>query len=382
MKRFFESTKKYLLIITFCAFLFIMFAVFLFIPKKTYSSNEKRYLQQMPAFSWSSLKDGSFGKEFETFLSDQFPNRNLFVGLNAYYDLFSGRNGASGIYCGKDGYLINTPTEFDKEKLGRNVGKFNEFAEAVDIPLQMMVVPTTGYIMDDKLPALHERYLDGDMLKYIKNGLSDKINFLDMTQDFISRKNDTQLFYKTDHHWTSDGAYSAYLAYCAAVGLTPTPKSDYKVEGYPGFYGTTYSKSALWNKESDIIELWKSTKPQDITVEITDDGEEYETSNDLFFTSHLEENDKYPVFLNGNHSLVKITNSAVTNGKKLLMIKDSFSHCLAPFLADNYSEIYLVDLRYYKLPVSDLVNEQEIDEALVIYGLDTFATDSNIIWLK
>ncbi len=379
--KLFDKFKRNILIVIFCAFIGGMMLLFFLVPSKDYSSNEKRYLQQMPKFSWAALTDGSFGKDFEKYLSDQFAGRQFFVGLNSYFNLFSGRNGESGIYSGSDGYLINLPTAFDRKNIQKNIDKFNVFQETVNHKIQFMIVPSTGYIMDDKLPKLHDIYHDREILDYINDSLNDGFNFLDITENFTAEKANAQLYYKTDHHWTSKGAYLAYQNYCSAAELNETPESEYDISSYPDFYGTTYSKSALWMKQPDNIEIWQSRRPQNITVEILDSEQETKSSNCLFFEEHLNEDDKYPIYLDGNHGFVRITNKS-SSGGKLLMIKDSYGQCLAPFFADNYSGIVMVDLRYYKQPVSELVQQEGFDDIFVVYGLDTFVTDSNIIWLR
>ncbi len=375
-----HKLKRNILVFIFCAFIGIMMLLFFLVPAKDYSSNEKRYLQQMPQFSWDALTDGSFGKDFEKYLSDQFAGRQFLVGLNSYFNLFSGRNGANGIYSGSDGYLINLPTAFDRTNIQKNIDKFNAFQKNVDHKIQFMIVPSTGYIMEEKLPKLHNVYHDREILDCINNNLNDGFNFLDITGEFIAEKANAQLYYKTDHHWTSKGAYLAYQNYCLAIGLNATPESEYDISSYPDFYGTTYSKSALWMKQPDHIEIWQSRHPQNITVEILDSEQETKSSR-LFFEEHLNEDDKYPIYLDGNHGFVRITNKS-SNGGKLLMIKDSYGQCLAPFFADNYSEIVMIDLRYYKQPVSELVQQEGFDDIFAVYGLDTFVTDSNIIWLR
>ncbi|MCD8026157.1 MAG: hypothetical protein LUF33_04310, partial [Clostridiales bacterium] len=111
------------------------------------------------------------------------------------------------------------------------------------------------------------------------------------------------------------------------------------------------------------------------------DGDESVSSGSMFFEEHLSEDDKYPVFLDGNHAVTEITNSDAEGGT-VLLIKDSFSHCLAPFLADNYSKVILVDMRYYKLSVSELAQKENAEQIVVLYGIDNLATDTDIVWLK
>lgn len=374
---------KYIPAVVFLIFIYGMALWFIFSPKTDYSSSEKRYLQKFPDANVEKVLSGEFGSEFETFFADQFPQRNTWVGLNAYTALAEGNNGASGVYNCKNGYLINKPVSTDNN-LDKNVGAVVDFAKSIDTPTTVMLVPSTGYIVDDVLPTFHDKYNDDEDISKISSTLSkDKIGFVDLRERFKSEyKNGSQLYYKTDHHWTTKGAYTGYQELCKALGITPIDDSTLKKDSYPDFYGTTYSSSGFWLTPPDNIEIWNNPKNSDrnISVKITE-GSNIKTSGSMYFTDHLKEDDKYPVFIDGNHALTEITNTNAKNGT-ILLIKDSFSHSLAPFLAENYSKVVLVDLRYYKESVSDLVTTYNPEQVVVLYGIDNLATDTDIVWLK
>lgn len=374
---------KYIPAVVFLIFIYGMALWFLFSPKTDYSSSEKRYLQKFPDANVEKVLSGEFGSEFETFFADQFPQRNTWVGLNAYTALAEGNNGASGVYNCKNGYLINKPVSTDNN-LDKNVGAVVDFAKTIDAPTTVMLVPSTGYIADDVLPTFHDKYNDDEDISKISSTLSkEKIGFVDLRERFKSEyKNGSQLYYKTDHHWTTKGAYTGYQELCKALGITPIDDSTLKKDSYPDFYGTTYSSSGFWLTPPDNIEIWSNPKNSDknISVKITE-GANVKTSGSMYFTDHLKEDDKYPVFIDGNHALTEITNTNAKNGT-ILLIKDSFSHSLAPFLAENYSKVVLVDLRYYKESVSQLVSTYNPEQVVVLYGIDNLATDTDIVWLK
>lgn len=374
---------RYLPAFVFLIFIFGMAVLFLFLPKSEYSSSEKRYLQQFPEVSLESVSSGEFGSEFEEFFADQFPARNLWVGFNAYYNLFTGNNGANGVYNCKSGYLINAPVSTDNY-IEKNLKAVTSFSQNVDVPVTAMFVPSTGYIADDVLPSVHNTYNDDEYFDSISSTLADSgIGFVDLRQTFKDAySSGSQLYYKTDHHWTTEGAYTAYTKLCEELGIKATPRESFDVESYDGFYGTTYSTSGFWLTEPDSIEVWNNPADTEnnITLTITE-GTNSSTYNSMYFYKHLDEDDKYPVFIDGNHALTEITN-ANAEGGTIVLIKDSFSHCLAPFLADNYSKVVLVDMRYYKLSVSELVKQEKADEVVVLYGIDNFATDTDIVWLK
>lgn len=383
----FEDTRssigKYAPAFVFLIFVFGMAIWFLFSPKSDYSSSEKRYLQKFPEVTVENVASGKFGSEFESYFADHFPDRNLWVGFNAYYNLDIGNNGANGVYNCKNDYLINTPVSTDN-KLEKNINTIIDFKNGIDFPVTVMFAPSTGYIADDVLPAVHNKYNDDVYFDGASDTLSKSgIPFVDLRSPFKEAyKSGTQLYYKTDHHWTSAGAYIAYENLCKQLGVEPAPKDRFSVETYDGFYGTTYSTSGFWLTPPDKIEIWNNPDNTDknILVKITE-GTDTKEYGSMYFCDHLKEDDKYPVFIDGNHALTEITNSKAKGGT-LVMIKDSFSHCLAPFLSENYSKIILVDMRYYKLSVSELIKQEKAEQVVVMYGIDNIATDTDIVWLK
>ncbi len=376
-----EQLKRYAPTLLFCVFIAVMTVLFFVLPKQSFSPDEKRVLEENPKFTLDSLADGSYGKSVENYLSDHFPGRKFFVGLNAYYNLYSGRNGSSDIYFGKDGYLINAPITWNQENLQKNLDHINTLAQQISAPVAVSVVPSTGYIMEDKLPSVHRPYHDQEILQEVSSSLDPSIQYIDLQQAFQEQSGEQQLYYKTDHHWTSAGAYLGYQILGQQLGFTPTERDVYQVETCGGFYGTSYSHSGYWLSAPDTIELWHNPQLTDISVRIEETGKDPVESDSMFFPSHLEEEDKYPVFLDGNHGYTKITNPDAPSGK-LLLIKDSFGHCLAPFLAEQYQEIYMIDLRYYKNSLTELAEQEGIDQVLFLYGLDNMVNDTNFVWIK
>ena len=369
MKKRYKNLPAFL----FVGFIAVMLVLFLVLPKKEYSSSEKRYLQQAPSFSLSRLLSGDFGKDFEKFLSDQTAGRNFWVGLCAYYNYCIGNNGANGVYLCADGYLINDPA--DMSGLMRSAGFIEEFAEQTAADVTVMIAPSTGYVCDDVLPKNHLTYTDDACFDEMKTALH-STNFVDLREAFKAEYADgEQIYYKTDHHWTAAGAYTAYRALGAELGYTPL------IASYPGFYGTAYSSSGFWLTPPDELEVWDNkANDGNITVTVTD-GDQTIEQQELFFYDHLEEDDKYPVYLDGNHPYTVIRNTAADSDKKLMVIKDSFAHSLVPFLADHYSEIIMIDLRYFTQPVSRIIEQEGIDRVLFVYSIDNLAVDTGIAWL-
>lgn len=364
----------------FLLFIFGMGLWFLLTPKREYSPSEKRYLQKFPEVSFESVANGEFGENFESYFADHFPLRTMWVGLNSYYNLAIGNNGANGVYNCSDGYLINAPVSTENQ-IEKNINTIIDFKSAIKAPVSVITVPSTGYICNDVLPAVHNRYNDDEYFTQISEKLEkNSINFIDLRDRFKKAyAGGTELYYKTDHHWTVDGAYEAYTELCKNLNITPAEKNSFKTEEYDNFYGTTYSTSGFWLTAPDKIKLL-AKEHKGLTVEITE-GNETNKYNSMYFKKHLEEDDKYPVFLDGNHAYTEIVNPDAKNGT-IVLVKDSFAHCFAPLLTENYSKVILVDMRYYKESVSEIVKKENPEQVLFLYGIDNLATDTSLPWLE
>lgn len=372
----FKKIYKALPAILFVGFILTMSVLFFALPKKEYSPSEKRFLSQAPEFSWDRLMSGEYGKEFEPFLADQTAGRNLWVGVGAYYQLLTGNSCSNGIYKGSDGYLINDPQ--DMSGLMQNVGYIEECAQHTSVPTTVLVAPSTGYICADKLPLAHLSYHDGEYFEQMADTLQ-TAQFVDIREDLKSAYDDGhQVYYRTDHHWTAYGAYTAYRALAAELGYTPNEPDAYKITAYDGFYGTTYSGSGYWLNEADQIEVWDSHADGGSPHVLINDGGDLTEQDGMFFYSHLDEDDKYPVYLDGNHPYTVITNPNASSNEKLLVVKDSFAHSLVPFLADHYAEIIMVDMRYYSNPIPALVESEGVDRVLFVYSIDNLASDDRV----
>lgn len=374
---------RYIPTFVFLIFIFGMAVLFIFCPKSDYSSNEKRYLEDFPEASLENVSNGDFGKSFETYFADHFPFRNMWVGFNSYYNLYTGNNGAGGVYNCKNDYLINKPVS-SENNIEKNLNAILKFKENTSTPITVMFAPSTGYITGDVLPDNHNAYNDDVYFKNASEKLTENgIDFVDLRENFKTEyRFGTQLYYRTDHHWTTAGAYTAYKELCKKLSIVATPENKFNKEVYGDFYGTTYSTSGFWFAKPDSIEVWnnRADTAENIRVKITE-GTETAEYDSMYFYDHLQEDDKYPVFIDGNHALTEITNKNAPRGT-IVIVKDSFSHCFAPFIADNYSKVILVDMRYYKLSISELAKTENAEQILVLYGIDNFATDTDLVWIS
>ena len=385
-------TKRYCIFITalFCAFIGVFLVANAVSPDRTFSEVENRNLEQLPAVDFGTPEklfrdgnffNGQFMRDFETYTTDQFIGRDTWVDLKARTERALGKKENNNVYFADNDTLI---TRFDQpaaDRVTENLNYVNKFVENVDIPVVFSLIPTQACIWADRLPEGAPNASQTDLMAQAQGAVTGA-TWADVYTPLMEHK-DEDIFYRTDHHWTSLGAYYGYTGLASALGYTPVPLTDYTPTVRSNeFYGTVFSSSGV---------RW--VKPDTITTYVPDDGitvvsHTYDNSGNpveeqraLYVESFLSVKDKYSMFLGGNQSLGVVTNTNNPDGPKLLIIRDSYADSLVPFLTAHYSEIHLIDPRYYHLSVKDYVEQNGIDQALVLYSVPNFVTDGNMFWI-
>ena len=371
-----KRLDHWITVIAFCGAMAIMAALFLVLPERDFSETEKRYLEKFPTFSWEKLASGEFGADIETYMADHIPGRDFLVGLNAYFENVTGRQVAKDIYCAEDGRLVEKPVQWNGAQAAQNMMAINLFAETIGTDVDFMIVPSGGWAVEEHLTGFTDPYMDEQYIADLYALAGENLNTMDMVSLFKTMDG-RDLYYRTDHHWTSKGAYMAYRHYMQQKGKPYRLQQQFTIQTEEGFYGTTYSRSALWLTQTEPLEMWHGSQNLQVT-----NGETEGVHAGVFYEERLEEIDKYTVYLDGNHSMVRIENPDNAGKGKLLVIRDSYANCLGCFLAESYETVVLVDLRYYKNPISELYAQEGFDDVLVSYSLSNFMTDTNLVWLR
>lgn len=354
-----------------CVGVLFLSALFCMGEKREFSEQENRYLTGLPEFTWESLRAGEYTAELERYLADHFPFRDFFVGLKTGFELGIGNKEINGVYIAEDGYLI------EKYKKPENTQKiiraFQGLQAATEAEVYLMLVPTASVIYSDKLPKNAPMESQIDAMSDIYEGAGCRPVHL-LGPLGLLRDGEEPLFYRTDHHWTSYAAYAAYREFCRVRGFEPVElDSLQKKVVTEDFKGTVYSKVNDYSHAGDSIIIYENPE-QRLEVCYRDTGE---VTDSLYNYEYLEKKDKYSFFLNNIHPLVEITNEEASTDSVLVLIKDSYANCIVPFLANHYRKLYVVDPRYYKEPVSELINANAA-EALILYNMNTIDTDLGI----
>lgn len=380
-------------------------------PKQTFSENENRALASWPVYSFTALKDGSYMSGVQTYLSDHFPLRDPFMTLKTKYEMLTGREEINDIYLAKDSYYIEAYKTPKQQK--KIITQFQKLQDAITTNakqnVRVMLVPTAISTYNAKLPGsapdrgvlrqvdtMNEIYAALPNMQKVDawsalqaaaaqegtdrtraSGNADSAQPMASTGGAGSDTSDTTgLYYHTDHHWTTHGAYVGYQAYCGTAGLSPIPEADFqKTCVTTDFHGTIFSKLHDSTVPGDAITLYENPANR-LTVSYPDTGEVTDT---LYNCDYLAQKDKYSMFLNNLHPLVEITNATADSDRQLVLIKDSYANSMVPFLVNHYQKIYVFDTRYYRFGPSSFINEHpEVTDVLLLYNMNTIDTDLGV----
>lgn len=349
-------------------------------PEKAFSDTENRALEGKPRFTLDNIFEGKFTKSYEKYISDQFSFRDGWVKLKTTLELGLGKREINGVIVGQDNYLLQNVPKYNELDLNKKIFTLQDFAKKQpNVKTNFMPVPNSVKVLEQKLPAYFPVTDQKDVIGKLERELENSFNIINVLPALESKKNE-YIYYRTDHHWTTKGAYYAYRELCDKVGIKPASLSEFVVEVKDGFYGTLQSKAQLIGLDYDKVEIYQPKNMEDIKVEYI--GEDSSLKG-MFDKSYLEKKDKYSVFFGGNHPLIKVTNVKTeekerTSLKKLLIIKDSYANSIIPFLTTNYDEIYVLDLRYYGDSVENLISKNEIKDVLFIYNINSFLEENSL----
>lgn len=341
--------------------------------QRTYSPVEKRELQTRPEISITKVLDGRFQKKYESYLRDQFPGRDHWVSFQTDMELFMGKNEIHNVYIGKNHYLLEhyTEKEFDPQQISKNLQALEKFVGKTkqNADVHVMMVPTKSWVLREKLPAFAPHYKEQKFYDALQQKL-EKEDVLISVEPVLDAHKEEEIYYRTDHHWTTLGAWYAYEQYTKAVGgdlQRAQGKKKFRCIS-KDFYGTTYAK-INYARQADKIEIYE---PADKLRVVYNMGEK--KTKTLYDFSFLKTADQYSVFTGGNQAVLEIT-GGIKNGKTLLLIKDSFANSILPFLAEDYEKLVVVDLRQLNVSGDRILEMFSPTDILILYNSAQFAQD-------
>ncbi len=403
---------KYPLVWLFILFIFGFFLWDLVTPDRVYSEFENKKLQQKPTMTVEGIFDSSYSTTYETYINDQFPGRDLWITLKSVAEIGIGKKENNNVLYGKDAYLfeklqiIPEPNNSagtnvaNQMQIDRNVRFMNEFFQMYDLPVTFALAPNSYEIMEDKLPAGIELPDQETMIPAFYDSFTkdDDLTFLDFTAT-LKEHSDEYIYYRTDHHWTTLGAYYAYLDYCEEKGFDPISLDELEANEVGDFFGTYYSRCKKPGQKADIITWYDiplasfsfngDTRNESLLAqcELTEwNGIPMLTTDTMYQEEQFATRDKYAAFTWGNNGITQIVTGHNRNPEeeptRLLLIKDSFANSMVPYLSYHYDEIWIMDLRSTPMPMSKMLAENEFHDIFVMYNFSTFLTDTDIARLR
>lgn len=371
------------LCIAFFAFIYVFAVMFWVMPDREKSDKENRALASAPSFSLQTLADGTFTADFAEYMADQFPFRDFFIGVKAGCErtLLKGQN--NGVIIGDDGYLVTRDDDDLKEdgytnasQMESNINSIAEFMKKAPergVDVTFAVAGRTQDIAISKVPSVYGSESSDktwELFGSLCNGAG--IDYLDLKAPLREHfENGEYVYYRTDHHWTSLGAFYALCEIEKAAGLPVSDINSFVPETVSeDFFGTTWSTAGIFGGTPDAIELFRFEG--DERIERTVSGKD--GTLPMYEIEALSGKDKYSVFVGGNSALVTLE-APQENREKILVVKDSFAHSLIPLLAKDY-DVTAVDLRYYSASLWDLCEEKGIEKVILLYNMDTLTNQA------
>lgn len=342
---------------------------------RLFSETENRVLAERPEFTLDAFLREGYAQKYEAYLSDQFVSRDKWITIKTQMDLLLQEKEINGVYLGSDGYLIerHLPEDYSHVQEAKKIALLEKLVWEWDAAV--MLVPTADNILTDKLPKYAPCYDQEQFLDQVEQHVGPE-NYIDV-YSVLREHAQEEIYYRTDHHWTSLGAGYGYDAWAEFAGWRGGRYSAEKMELVAeDFLGTLQRKVNL-NMAGDDIYYFPNTLKR--TMRVTyDRGEE---SDSCYEASYLDTKNKYGFFLDDNHAFVEIE-TGYRNGKTLFVIKDSYANCFIPLLMPYYENIYVLDLRYFRGRLFEFMESYEPEggmDVLVLYNCIHFLEEFSYV---
>lgn len=387
-----KNIKKENLITASVFVIIIFFFAITFWTQKdvAFSEQENRVLQTLPEFTLEKFISGQYSKEINVYFADQFPFRDSFVGAKGIVETLLLKRENNSVVLGKndnvavrDMYPIEGGTVdfYNEEKMtaiGKILDQFFEELTKNGIDSALLIPPRTLDVMKSSLPSLFPSYRTESAYELLENELGDStyVKLLDMYRKMYD--NGEYVYYNTDHHWTTLGAYYAYVEIMKSFGMDYYELSDFDIEtASDSFFGTTWSRSGFKFVGCDTIEYFhlKDADESKYTSTIHDTTYTKGEMKGFYDRDYLKMKDKYSSFLSGSNKYTSIIKEGEER-ETLLLIKDSFGHSIAPFLALHFN-VEMIDLNYNN-NIASYFKTLDVDKVVLVYNMENVISTDNI----
>lgn len=387
MKKRYSLTAGILTAVIFISLLLIGALSYMFVPERSFSEDENRTLQIFPHHNASQYATSWFERklsyEFDRYFSDQFFARQALIDLHSKCEIALGKGECNGVLLGKNGqlapHLFNaylSPLKraensdvFSIEHIQNQSNALITLADRLaeqNIPLYFLPAPRTVDVCASAFPYPKEK--SDKLNEIISNEYRGNnvilINMLTLLREYFDRGQ--YVCYRTDHHWTTAGAYLAYCEIMRSMGMEAQllTRDDFSIRRIENFVGTSASRFGVFKQKSDTLEIWERDDDTNFSI--------YDGNSKLIMKGFIDENylsrkDKYGSFLSGTRNILNISENGNAGKPRLLIVKDSFANSVVPFLARHF-DLSIVNLSGGMVEVSKYVEKFGCDAVVVIYN--------------
>lgn len=258
--------------------------------------------------------------------------------------------------------------KFNKESFDYYADILNKYSKKLGsgVKIYSMIPPTNGeFLQLKKYKGITDS--QNDALDYLKSKLDDSISTVDVFHA-LNKHKDEYIYFRTDHHWTAQGAYYGYNEFMNVKGEIPLSLDQYEKIDLGDFLGSSYTKTLDKSLEEnpDNIVAYKPLTNHEFTTYKGNEG----TVADIIDLKYSEDiSKKYLAFISSGGATWSKVKTDIKNGKKIMVVKDSFGNMLVPFLVPHYEEIYVVDSRFYSVNLTgknivEFVKDNGINEVI------------------
>lgn len=362
--------------IVFLIFIFSAIPLYIFNKDKAYSPMEKRNLAQKPQINLAGVSSGDFMDNVEKYMADQYAFRDDLMHIKTSLDIGLGSDEIQNVFICKDGQLMENFLEADRKNTLETAESIKKFAEKyTDTKMYMMLVPNAISVYPEKLPDNIEYADQNEYIDLFNSVVEKSLNIVDVRTIFSRKKDEVQLYYMTDHHWTSDGARLACNLLCDAMKASRPDKYNLGIVSND-FIGSLAAKIGMGDNYfvNDSIKVAVPCDDREILYTVEANGVK---KGSCYDAEALKGEDGYQVFFGGNYPEITIKTTKQKR-RNLLVIKDSYANSLIPMLIEEYRNITIIDPRYYYDDINMLMSIENYDEVVFLYNVNTLSNDYNL----
>ena len=346
-------------------FLFTVISLFLInvIKKDTdISIAERRKLATMPELTTKSLFDGTYFKKFDSYVTDQFVERDAFRKIKIDIEL-STKGEYNNLYL-YDDYIIEEIFPLNSNSINNLTSKINYIKDTYlndNSNIYYTIIPDKNYFVNNGNLKLNYDKLQ-DMMK---NNLSN-INYINIF-DKLTLDN----YYKTDTHWKEEDLFNVANTIANQMNFDIT--NNNVVNTITTFKGS-YAGRLSVTKDIDTIKT--ISNPSTLNSSVYN----YETKKytDIYDYTKINSLDKYDIYLSGAVPIIDIINNNSSSDKELIVFRDSYGSSLIPLLIEGYKKITVIDIRYISSKILNKYIDFNDQDVLFMYSILTINNSFSI----